>query len=628
MMNMEEISLYCKRLPEYVGQVRMWGDDGFDSDSIKIGSTKQIRWLSYPFGRLVLNPNTVECTNKEYLPMQKDLDLIIGYYVGNENVRPFYRKQHCMVSINGVDHTPCVADTVDTVWYPYKIAYSASYSKKGTTLTGYDFFTDPNSIVRAMELKGQSDCSIRLNGIGDGEVRWDTVHEVILISSEDYFYALRIASMDEGFRANGLDGIPVINGREWSVQCASRKVALGYGFSTRQEGSLAAVQRAAACFKHPIHEQLRKTKEFWDKTLRQIPVPARWGITAVDPGQITPEQHRNRYYAAWTFLISNMLVETPERGFNYRQVTVGKAALWTDGSALCPSNCAWESFFEIQMLALLYPETAWSATEGFMAMIDEDGWLEGECLPSQKAHTAWVVHSIAPDLRRLEAIYPAIKRYLLWREKNPYWIWSPGGPQKPENPSDLKDISFVSQWLQDIDYAVMICDELGYSEDAEMWKQHKSEMIDHVRQWFFTEDGIFGVYWADSGKHDDNALFTIDMLVNTLSPEMDSKLKDYYLKIHDGSRDLAGLSWSKYGNIYYAIMGLYDKKLTKQANELSDAIIKHMLLVRDFCEVETRDVYEVDGVNPSAFSACQIIGLTWMRNGMRYEKGEPYAMEV
>lgn len=628
MMNLEEVSQYLKSLPEYIGQVRMWGEAGFDSDYIRNDVPRQIRWLSYPFSRLVLNPNTVECTGKEYLPMQNDLDLIIGYYAGDQSVRPFHRKQHCMISIDADDNAFYIADSVKTAWYPYKIAYSADYDRIRTVLTGFDFFAGPDSIIRVLELNGQKDCSICLNGTGDGELSWDSTCGVILISGKHYFYALRIVSLDDLLNARENGVVPVLNGQEWSVNSNARKVALGYGFSTRQEGSLAAVQRANACFNRTIPEQLQESKTFWDRTLGCVPAPVNWGVKAIDPEGITPEQHRSRYYAAWAFLISNMLIETPERGFNHRQVTIGKAAMWVDGSAVCPSNCAWESFFEIQKLALLYPKTAWSAVEGFMSMIDADGWLEGECLPSQKAHTVWVVHNISPDEERLKAIYPAIKRYLLWRERNPYWIWSPGGPEKPVEPSDQKDISFVSQWMTDVDYAILICAELGYSEDMEMWKQRKTVMIDNVREWFFTEKGVLGIYWADSGKRDDRALFTIDMLVNYLAPDLDERLKEYYLSMHDASKDLAGLEWSKYGNIYHTLMGLYDKKLTRQANELADAIIKHMLLVRDFCEVETQGVHEVDGVNPSAFSACQIIGLTWMRNGMRYEKGKPYAKEV
>lgn len=68
------------------------------------------------------------------------------------------------------------------------------------------------------------------------------------------------------------------------------------------------------------------------------------------------------------------------------------ASAWNSGAASAPNSCSWESMYDIQQLSYIKPEIAWDAMRGFIYNIDENGILDGECLPSQKAHTIWVCY--------------------------------------------------------------------------------------------------------------------------------------------------------------------------------------------------------------------------------------------
>lgn len=615
--------------PERIGTVRLGGDPGYDSDDACDDAEEQIRWLSLPFSRLVLNPNT-HCTAKDYMPMRADLELRLGVYAGGAEAAPFALDGVCRIGLlPGVAAERAEsAERVRTAWYPSRIAYEATYSGVGARLTGVDFFAEPHAIVRSVSRSPSSADAIRFSGSLAGSLTVARDGSAVVVERPHHWEALLVAAIKTDGAWGGVSELAWTAGREWATDVRSDRAAFVYGFATKDEGRETALRRALNRLATPVDDALFETKSFWDRELRRVPAPERWGIRAVDAQGVTEERQRSRYYAAWAFLLSNVLPETPERGFPYRQVTVGKGSLWADGSPLCPSNCAWESLYEIQFLAPLDPETAWNALEGVLSLIDEDGWLEGECLPSQKARTLLLVYRAAPDADRLRRLYSAVRRYLLWREQNPYWLWEPGGPKKPEAPLDQKDISFVSQWMTDVDCAAVICRELKEAADEAMWSAKKTAMVERMRDWFFADGGVRAVYWADSGKREDNDLFTVDMLVHRLPPDMDEALTQYYLRLHDPGQELAGLSWSKYPNLVNAVFGLYDRGFVREANELTDAVLRHSLRVRDFYECERPGLFEPDGVNPSVFSACQTIGLTWLRNGMRYETGIPYTMEM
>ncbi len=61
------------------------------------------------------------------------------------------------------------------------------------------------------------------------------------------------------------------------------------------------------------------------------------------------------------------------------------------------------------------PDVAWDAYIGMMSLVDEEGMLAGESLPSEKAHTAYVLYNLTGDSDKLNIVYDNIARYLKWR---------------------------------------------------------------------------------------------------------------------------------------------------------------------------------------------------------------------
>jgi hypothetical protein len=624
------VKAYNKEMfPEYIGTVRMWGDPCFDSDTIRNDGEKQWRWLSYPLSRLVINPKE-KCNLQEYMPMQKDLDLIIGYYIGDKSVMPFYRRNHCMVKMVDSQLETVKARSVQTIWHPYKIDFIADYGN--TLIRGYDFFKDTDTIMRVFEVNNAGGKTITLGGLTE-EGGCTLRDDIIVIETEHYCYAISIVVLTEQGDSQGFLGSIEVENNNWKISIPIKndfcKIVYCYGFATKKERAEVAIERVKDGFSNNISATLYLTKKVWDELLGRVPMPQQWGISHVDSQDVTQNLHRRNYYGAWAFIISNSIMETPERDFNYRQLTLGKGALYQYGNPICPCNCAWESFFEIQLLAYIDPETAWSSLEGFMYMVDDDGYLNGECLPSQKAHTAWIVYNLDKDVNRLKSIYPALRRYLLWRGKNPRWMWD-----TYSNPYE-KDSSFVSQWYRDVGYVINICRELGNKEDIAMWEEKQQQMIEHMKKWFYETDKIYNFYFENTSLHsseyrsgsEPEELYVCENLVNEYPTDMEERLVQYYKDIHKPELELVGFPWMKYGSGVNIACGLLEKGLYKEAMEFIDSCLRHALSCYDFCEILKPDSYDVNGVNPSSFNANLIIDFTWLKNGMRYEKGLPFEYE-
>lgn len=618
---------------EYIGNVRMWGDPNLDCDTLGNSDSNQWRWLSYPLSRLVLNPNTY-CTDLGVGAMKSNLSLEMGYYVGAYAVDPFRRTDIINVQVDVNNGTKASASSVNSTWYPHKIAYTAQYTGLSSSISGYDFFVNENSWIRALELSGPTGKAMNLSGIADGTLSWDAVNKVLLITASDYYYALRIVGLDSSMNAVELGITPSISGTSWTFRKSYLtevgKVAVGYGFAIKSEGADAAKNRALACFDASVSSKMSSTKSYWDSKLRAVPAPTQWGITAVNAGTITPAQHKRSYYAAWTFQLSNIIAETPEKSYNFRQIGCGKPSLWGEGSNKSPNFSAWESLYQTQQISLVDPGTAWSSIEGYLSLTDQNGWIDGECLPSQKAHTAWIVYNMAPDSQRLAAVYPAIKRYLLWREAHPYWILN------GEGNSSSRDVAFVTEFLNDVKYAIKICEELGYSSDIAMWQGKYDSMKANIGTWFTSPIKQYTYYYTDTGHYTADGMDNIGaynyvlepLLLQDLSASLDQTYMDTFMSVLDIQEELAGFGWLKYGDAVNIVYGLINRGYISEANQFMDACLKNIITIGEFSEEMQAGKYTVSGVNPSSFTSSAMIEFTLVKNGMRYDDGVPEAIST
>lgn len=355
----------------------------------------------------------------------------------------------------------------------------------------------------------------------------------------------------------------------------------------------------------------------------------------------TEEKHKQSFYAAWSFYYQNIMEPVRENGFNHRQVTLGKPSGYTSGPDGAINSCAWESFYCIQQLSMVEPEIAWDAMLGFIDSIPENGKLSGESLPSQKAHTVWVCYEnykdSKPDIKNeLVNIYPKLKAYLKWRADNPRWIM--GG----NDIHDEKDISFITQWYSDVNYAIKICNEIGKTEDVAMWENMKNDMAKNTEKWFFDDYEKEGIIhnWYFTGdqshykkyrkKENEYVNYSVSALNADLPKELMDKVVEFYLeKVYQKDEDLLGFDFYKYGDGCQIAYGLFEKeslypdKLKGHWKQLNNAILRHVIKTGEFGEECKPDEYNTSGVAPSTFTASAMIDFTYMNNGIRIDEGKP-----
>ena len=617
---------------EMVGNLVLSGDRHFDCDSISSATMPEHRWLSFPGGRLCLNPASK--SGFVISPTPPDLALDLGGYVGTEVLRLPKVMSVGLADANNAATSISLCTEQQTVWYPYKLGLEATYAD-GETLSGCDLFADNQStLIRVLEINNAPGKKLCLTGqAADGAcVAWDDKNHVLLVSNEKYYYALGFARLGgKSWSPFMLVEKPTINGSTWRfdlpLESGAARYGIGFGFSTGNEGGAAAISRARAAFAEPIKVSIAKAKATFDHFLREVPAPTAWGFQAAPALGVTPEQQRQFYYMAWTFIYQSVIDELPENPeYPYPQMSLGKGSLWAEGERSSPATCGWESFLGIQWLSFIQPDIAWQAYEGIMSRVDAQGKLGGESLPSRKAQTAWILFQREPDREKLIAVYPAIKRYLQWREQNPRWIYG------NNNSPDEKDLEFVVSWLLDIDYAARIADALGKLDEAAWWRNKTQPMIDNVRKWFFSDSNELhqyyfterGVYSTTTRNEVRPVMILTALDVSTLPPNMATRLADLFSEIHKPWLDNDGFNYLKYPDNDLLAYGLIQRGMPA-ARPYIEAVLRDSIRGGEFAEaLEDWDGkgLKAAGVKPSLFNAMNIIEFTWLLNGARYNSGQ------
>lgn len=627
--------LLCWVFPVTVqAQVVMSGDPGFDSDSIKNAETNQWRWLAFPGGRLSINP----VPGKEYAssdtrwdirPLGEKLPLSLGAFVGVHALRLM---DLVTVGLSGTDAATEFSTARSTAWFPYKLTFDAGFSG-GAKIKGIDFFTDAKDVVvRVLAVDGAKGKILHLGGVTPKQaaLQWDSSCGVLRVNHPEYECEIKFV------RLNGATLMPVplnqppkVDDKGWSLDLSvmsdSDAFAVVIGFASSLEGSERAAERVASAGSQPVGKLLAGSKGVMDGYLRKVPAPKKWGVKD-GFGKISAKQHRRAYYAAWAFNYQNLIDVFPENPeYPFPQFSLGKASLWDEGEKTCPASCGWESFFAFQWNSFIAPETSWKAYMGLMTRVNEEGVLGGESLPSRKAQTAWILYKNKPDLERLRAIYPALKRYLLWRKKNPRWVYGSNLAK------DEKDIEFVISWLLDVDYTILITEELGMSEEKAVWKQKQAEMTKNMRQWFFSNpEKIEQFYFADSGKHATKSRSeNVSMMITTalcrqdLPEDMAMRTGEFFRGKFDAKKPLCGFEIGKHPDLDLTAYGLINRQLP-EARQFVEAFLAAGIRAGEFTEeLNLKNPALIYGVKPSLFSAVNIIEFTWLLNNVRYDSGVP-----
>jgi len=616
-----------------IGNVDMAGDPLFDSDSLADSGASQYRWHSYPGARMTMNANQASDVKAPAGPIDNRLSLGVGGWFGSDAVN---LNEVIRTEIAPFGGSAAGAASKSTTWYPHKIAFSAAYaSPTGLTIDGSDSMIDANaSMLRVIRINASTASEVVLSGkaTGSGGAQWiGGSDKVILVSDTDYYYAIHVVSL------TGSNLAPVelletatISGSEWTYRKAFANdgaLAVGIGIAAASEGSAAAIARANVVFSQPVADTLADLKDGMDDWLRAVPAPANWGIGGIENYGVTAAQHKYTYYAAWAFLLQNIMDELPENAlaYPYPQVMTGKPSLWNVGDPANPGTSQWESLFGYQFLSYLMPETAWQSFIGLMSTVDANGMMGGESLPSRKAQTAWILYGNSPNLTYLEDIYPALKRHLLWAGDNPRWICC--GHNIPEE----KDMDFVASWLFDLEFAVEIAQELGETADVTMWQNERAAMIAHLDDWFFKDpDVYYGVFYDYTAISKEwgigNDRFKAQgLVIHDLPSAQKEQLQSWYMSIHRPDDNLTNFAYHKYPNTTLIVNGLLNEGGHTQAAEMTKASLRDVIRAGEFGEaiIPTSTGVKIESVVPSIFTAAEAIHLTWLLNGMQPDYGAP-----
>lgn len=614
------------------------------SIDLKESGFYQRRDLSTIGSRIVINPydfgqspqtNTAAVySNGDALPLNAAYLTIQNTY--HEKEKRFGREFKNILEIRIVSRTGQISGAKEylTEWTPHALLFSAEYAN-GSQMEGYDFFYDDHTIVRNLKLDKKE--HYLLSGSIKGEVRVDDRENVLIIHSGNCKYAIVTKGIDkkkvsfypsqEALKAGNSKVVDAKDAKWWALDIKGKgnvNIAVSYALETDSDAMLIA--NATAPFKNDINRVYSDKIRFWDDFLKnKVPHPVNFELSSIDNKGVTPEQIRKAYYKAWVLLAQNVL--QPESGkYPYYQLVTGKASLWDEGHELAPFSAAWESFVAIQLFAYIDVDIAWSSLKGLLSLVDASGMLGGESLPSRKAHTAWVLYELSKDTESLSQVYPAISRYLNWRLQNPRWIYT---NMTPENE---KDAEFVVSAIKDIEYMILIANELGLKEDANEWSEKKDAFVKQYKQWFWETPQDLPCQHINHYKGRDThpIQITTGLYVNEIEADYYESLLGLFYKYYDTDRSFAGFNAPKYPDVDFTLYGLIERGKDVLARGLLETNLRDILRAKCvFAETYTNDADpQPGGVRPSIFGLAAMIDFTLLKNGYMFTKGTPTAIDL
>jgi hypothetical protein len=623
------IILHQKLSGQIVGTVNFSGDHDLNIDILANPDAHHWQWLSFPGARLVLNPSM----DDTHIPgdPEHDMPLNLGGWIGAKTVK--------MLRLNQIRMGPDKlllkeAEYLNSIWYPYKYEYSARYSD-GSSAQTEDFFIDSNAtLIRHIKVDSKSNTVLELKGdlAPAGRIRWYGSRATIESADERFSYALAF-SQTTGGRPVPLRATPSITANKYAIYlrlpAGVSEFSVCFGISAKPESDHISIERATrACFAHEPGFWLRQSKSMMEGALRRVPAPAVWGIHADANHDVSAADHKRAYYAAWAFLIEDVIGILPENSFHFEQVMCGKPSLWNHGDPRAPGVAQWDSLFGIQWLAYVNPHAAWSAFQGLMSLVDERGAIAGESLPARKAQTAWILYSLTKDRTKLKAVYPAIKRNLLWEESNPRWIYG------SHNDPDEHDLEFTSSWIYDAEFAIRICKVLPDCTDETFWTHEEERMTNDSQAWFFSDPSEIRQYnpiYAKRGHTltsiDDDAwsAYIVQAIAIPQFPEtVKHQLLDYFETRFRPSKLGLGADLYKYPDVNLIAYGLLDAH-NVLTGPFVEGVLAESIRVGTFTEVVGKGQV-AEGVQESLFSPVNIIEFTWLENRCRYDNGAPVAI--
>lgn len=508
------------------------------------------------------------------------------------------------------------------IWSPAEIVTQAASLNSKTEIETSVSFYDEDTISQLIRVKKCESGKLVLVGLfAGGEAKWDAGKSVMILQNKQFCAAVAVSKSAKKL-PGGPDGI-------WKLEIDNVKpgdeIAVAAKFMAtpgRSESADDAVKMVAnpAVYLEALNHRIAQ----WNHLLSRVPQPKDFYLRLLNRDDATPEAMERMYYKAWVFLLSNTLPPTPEMNFNYQQVSVGKPSLWTEGHPTAPPSCQWESFIAMQFMAEIEPEFVWSAYEGMLSLVDEDGTFAGEGLPSRHAQTAWILYEVTKDSDKLRRIYPALKRLLLWKARDPRWVY------KGMTPEGSKDSEFVVHALLDMLYTQRICGALDMPQEKTFWQEQVEKLRVQYEEWFWETKG--GTPWmifqeTTGERKDANYSWNLQGLAlpqDVLGEaERESLLKSFRGHVNDEIpyliRDL-----NKFPSANFTLRGVWQYGEPEEAMRLAEASLSAVTLADGFAECYS-DEFPVTwwGVAPSVFGAASVIDSALWLNGVALGYGLP-----
>ncbi len=595
------------------------------SDILEESGPWQRRDLSIPLSRIVLNyydfnqsKTPVEYSNANDLPLHAAY-LTTGKNIsGSDKVSRFSRAIPDILNLGiAVDKGSVQmqqADSITTSWMPHALPFKAFY-KTGETISGNDFFYNESIIVRNIVF-ANTQSEYLLSGVYAGVI---TVKENKLFVSNghiQYVISLNVSRPVVRFAAN-----------RWFITIdpatlPDNELLISIGFAETVNGLNALDQQLNEAIQPDNAKRaLQQQRNYWDEYLTKVPHPHSFDLDDAIPDTIDATLLRNAYYKAWVFMAQNVL-PPDQQAFNYPQVCAGKASLWDEGHEIAPFSAAWESFLGIQFYAYVDHALAWQAFKGLMSLVDEDGMLGGESLPSRKAQTALVLYNISGDKESLREVYPALKRYLQWRLRITHWVY--GSIRASEQ---VKDAEFAFSALIDIEHMQKIALLLNMPQEAADWKKQHAAFWQLCLQWFWSDPGQHPVQMYNTVSQERGKGHTIWVTtglyvnVNKHDNYFNSMMKRFDNDFQPSS-PFSGFTLPKYPDLAYTSYGLLHRGDTRKAEALMQANLRDIIKAHAiFAEQYILEGLIPDGVRPSLFGASTIIDFCMLLNGYKYDRG-------
>jgi hypothetical protein len=590
----------------------------------------QRRDLSIPNSRIVLNfydfqttLSAVEYSNRNTLPLN------VGWLSTKKNsgsnsnktwmnrAIPDILRLHKSENIKEIleDRSVGQAISSNTEWSPHALNFSGKY-EDGTTLSGIDFFYDKSIIIRKLYLPTSTEY-FSFSGSYQGEIK--IVKNRIIVDNNNIRYSIGFSQDIKKFKKSE---------KNWVLKLDKNKkkesVIISIAFAERGETEKDLLRKSQKpFFNDDVNEHLKIRESYWDTFLTKVPHPRNFKFSKVDPNGVTPEQLKLAYYKSWVFIAQNVLPADQEL-FPYPQIATGKASLWDMGEERAPFSAAWESFIGIQLYSYIDPELSWKAFKGLMSLVDEEGMLGGESLPSRKAQTAMILYAQTKDKNSLEEVYPALERYLNWRIKITHWVFNDILPTE-----ETKDANFVFPALVDMEHMRNIALILGKTDNAEEWKQKHKKFSEKALEWFWKtpKSKPVQMYDIETGerKPGNTVWITPAFYVNDLlSGDYKNSMVNRFDENFDSQLGFAGFYLPKYPDISYTVYGLLKHGMKDRALGMIEANLRDIVKANTvFAEQYVAKNFRPDGVRPSLFGASVVIDFVWLLNGYKYDRGHP-----